>query len=230
MIRTLGLAVLVLVALILAMGSFQLDRPVREAVVEAQGKKWKKSDEARFHGLVRRYGDWPYLMGYGAVAVGIAMACKSRRWTRIIAAAMVASTLAGIVANTSRLTTGRTRPRAPAEIEQGFYGPWHQGRLLIGDSTYNSFPSGHTATAFGLAVPVLLGAPLAGVVVLAGAALVAWSSIALGAHHPSDVVVSIIIATAVGWVVRVWVGRGGLENASVWVKRAAGRKKASDRE
>lgn len=228
MSRRLLLAVLFLAAVLLAVGSFQLDRPVREAVVEAQGKKWKKSDEARFHGLVRRYGDWPYLMVYGVVALGISMACKSRRWTRIVVAAMVASTLAGIVANTSRLTTGRTRPRAPAEIEQGFYGPWHQGRLLIGDSTYNSFPSGHTATAFGLAVPVLLGAPLAGVFVLAGAVLVAWSSIALGAHHPSDVVVSILIASAVGWAVWVWVGRGGWEQAAMWLKSVARKKRSED--
>lgn len=225
MSRTTWIILLIIAACLLSAGSFFLDRPVREAVVAAQGKKWKKSDEARFHGHVRRYGDWPYLMIYGAVALGIARACKSRRWMRIVAAAMLASTLAGIVANSSRLTTGRTRPRAPVEIAQGFYGPWHDGRLLIGDSTFNSFPSGHTATAFGLAVPVLLAAPVVGVVVLAGAGLVAWSSIALGAHHPSDVVVSILIAFAAGWIVLRWVESGGIEKAGGWLKNAASQSK-----
>lgn len=230
MSRTVLTLVMVVMAAGVIGGAFFLDRPVREAVVEAQGKKWKKSNEARFHGLVRRYGDWPYLMVYGCVALGVSVACKSQRWTRIVAAAMVASTLAGIVANSSRLTTGRTRPRAPTGITQGFYGPWHDGRLLIGDSTYNSFPSGHTATAFGLAVPVVLGAPVVGVFVLAGAILVAWSSIALGAHHPSDVVVSILIACAAGWVVLRWVDAGGTEKAGAWLKNRAKRAKPRSHE
>jgi prolyl oligopeptidase len=43
---------------------------------------------------------------------------------------MIASTLAGMAVNASRLTTGRTRPRATAE--QGWYGTRHDGKWLIG--------------------------------------------------------------------------------------------------
>jgi len=121
---------------------------------------------------------------------------------------MIASTLAGLVANASRLTTGRTRPKE--SLEQGFYGPWHDGKLLIGQPAYNSFPSGHTATAFGLAAVLAFACPLLGFPALAGAGLVAWSSIAMGAHHPSDVVVSIVLSLAVGWYVWKWMkGPGG---------------------
>jgi len=121
---------------------------------------------------------------------------------RVIAAAMVASTLAGIAANAVRLTTGRTRPKESPCIEQGFYGPWHDGKLLVGQPAYNSFPSGHTATAFGLAAVIFYACPAAGVFALAGAGLVAWSSIAMGAHHPSDITVSVILAFVVAWFVR----------------------------
>jgi membrane-associated phospholipid phosphatase len=135
---------------------------------------------------------------------------------RIIAAAMIASTLAGIMANASRLTTGRTRPKESPKIEHGFYGPWHNGELLIGRPAYNSFPSGHTATAFGLAAVVLFASPAVGVLALAGAGLVAWSSIAMGAHHPSDVTVSVILSIAVAWFVWRWMSgpRGD------WIEKA----------
>ncbi len=190
--------------------AFRLDAPVREQIVAAQGKSWKKSPEAKFHAGVRKFGDWPFLMAGCAVAFLVARQMRSRRWMRIIAAAMVASTLAGVVANASRLTTGRTRPKESPKIEQGFYGPWHEGRLLIGQPAYNSFPSGHTATAFGLAAVVVFACPLAGIPVLAGAVLVGWSSIVMGAHHPSDVTVSIVLSFAVGWFVWRWMrGPGG---------------------
>jgi len=210
-------AALVLACGLAIWGAFRLDAPVRDAVVAHQGKGWKKSGEARFHAAVRKYGDWPPLMAVCLIAFAAARVLKSRRWMRIIAAAMVASTLAGIVANASRLTTGRTRPKESPKIAQGFYGPWHEGKLLIGQPAYNSFPSGHTATAFGLAAVVVLACPLVGIPVLAGAALVAWSSIVMGSHHPSDVTVSILLACAIGWLVWRWMrGPGG-----DWVDRIA---------
>lgn len=191
-------------------GAFRIDAPVREAIVESQGKKWKKSADYQFQSAVRKYGDWPPLMGACVLALLVARLMKSRRWMRIVAAAMIASTAAGIVANASRLTTGRTRPKESPKIEQGFYGLRHKGEWLIGQPAYNSFPSGHTATAFGLAAVVLFASPAVGVLALAGAGLVAWSSIAMGAHHPSDVTVSVILSFFIAWYVWRWTrGRGG---------------------
>ena len=46
-------------------GSFELDEPVREAVVQTQGKGWKKTDDFRFKTGVRKFGDWPWLMVAG---------------------------------------------------------------------------------------------------------------------------------------------------------------------
>ena len=189
--------------------AFRWDTPIRAAIVESQGKKWNKTDDYKFHAAVRKYGDWPWLMLAGGVALGGAVAMRSREWQRILIAAMLASTLAGILVNASRLTTGRTRPRESPKIEQGFYGPFHEGRFTIGRPGFNSFPSGHTATAFGFAGVVLFACPWIGLGTLILAALVAWSSILIGAHHPSDVVVSIIISLTVAWFVWRWVHRNG---------------------
>ena len=196
-------------------GAFRMDAPVRAAVVASHDKDWRKSGDFRLHSAVRLFGDWPPLMAACLVALVLARVLKSRRWMRVIAAAMIASTLSGMVGNVSRLTTGRTRPRESPKIEQGFYGPWHDGKLLIGNSAYNSFPSGHTATAFGLAAVLFFACPAVGVVALAGAGLVAWSSIVLGAHHPSDITVSVLLSFFVAWFIWRWMsGPGG-----AWVEK-----------
>ena len=184
--------------------AFRLDAPVRQSLVVAQGKDWKKSTEKKVYSAIRIWGDWPPLMGAAFVGFLIAKWKANTRWSRIILAAMIASTLAGALANASRLTTGRTRPRESPKIEQGFYGPWHNGKCLIGNSAYNSFPSGHTATAFGFAAVIVLASPAWGVLALLGAATVAWSSIAMGAHHPSDVTVSIVLSFVVACLVWRW--------------------------
>lgn len=181
--------------------AFKWDLPIREFLLESQGAKWHKTAEAQIYGKIRVWGDWPPLMVTAAVGFLIAKARGKRRWSRILLAAMIASTLAGMVANASRLTTGRTRPRETPKIEHGFYGPYHNGRILVGVPAYNSFPSGHTATAFGLAAAIVFAAPAWGLLALVGASVVAWSSIAIGAHHPSDIAVSITLAFLIGWFV-----------------------------
>jgi membrane-associated phospholipid phosphatase len=213
---------LVLVAALAIGTAFRFDAPVRAAIVKSQGKQWKKSDEQKFHAAVRVYGDWPWLMIYGGIALAAAWKLRNREWQRILVAAVLASTLAGIVANASRLSTGRTRPNAGSKIEQGFYGPWNDGRTTIGDRVYNSFPSGHTATAFGLAWVVAFARPWLGVGTLILAGLVGWSSIVMGAHHPSDVVVSVFLSLGVAWFTWRWVDKNGdrvAREAWLWWKR-----------
>jgi len=192
--------------------AFEYDADVRAAIVESQGgKKWKKSDDYKFVAAVRKYGDWPQIMLAGGLGLFIAWRLRNREWQRIIAAAMIASTLAGIIANASRLTTGRTRPRESPKIEQGFYGPWTNGKLTIGNPAYNSFPSGHTATAFGFAGVILFASPWIGIGAVIIAGVIGWSSIAIGAHHLSDVTVSIVLSFVVAWFVWKWTQRSGDE-------------------
>lgn len=203
-------SLLAIACLLAVWGAFRVDAPVREAFVASQGTEWKKSGDFRFQSAVRRFGDWPPLMGACLVVLLAARLLNNRRLARVIAAAMIASTLSGVVANASRLTSGRTRPRESPKIEQGFYGLWHEGKLLFGQPAFNSFPSGHTATAFGLAAVILYACPVAGIFAMAAAGLVGWSSIAMGAHHPSDVTVSVILSLIVACFVWRWMkGPGG---------------------
>jgi membrane-associated phospholipid phosphatase len=143
----------------------------------------------------------------GVIGTLIARWLRSVRWQRILIAAMIASTLAGMTINLSRLTTGRTRPRAAAEM--GWYGPKHGEKWLIGEADFNSFPSGHTATAVGFAGVILFAAPGWGLLALLAASSVAISRILLGAHHPSDVITAATISLVVAWLVWEFLGRRG---------------------
>lgn len=200
---------LVLIGFPIIWGAFTFDAPSRAAVREIQGADWKKSTARTFYSKVRRYGDWPWIMLAGGIGLGAATLAQSRKWQRILIAAMLASTIAGLTINISRLTTGRTRPGADKKIEQGFYGPWTEGRLTIGNPSYNSFPSGHTATAFGFAGVILFASPLLGLPAMALAVLIAWASLMVNAHHLSDVTAATLIALAIAWFFWRWVERSG---------------------
>ncbi|MEO6847545.1 MAG: phosphatase PAP2 family protein [Chthoniobacterales bacterium] len=183
--------------------SFHFDTPVRESMAQLQGKGKvaKKAPLSRFMNFASKYGDWPELMAVGAVGFLITWKLKKREWMKIIAAAMIASTLAGIIANTSRLTTGRPRPRETATLGTQWYGPYHDGKLLIGNPSYNSFPSGHTATAIAFAAVFLFARPLFGIFLMIPALLIASSRMFLGAHHLSDVITSTVLALFIAWFV-----------------------------
>jgi membrane-associated phospholipid phosphatase len=203
--------------------AFQLDGPVRDRVLAMQGKGWKKSETRASYGAVSKYGDWPELMVLGAAGWLVAWRLRNRDWQRILVTSMVASTVAGALVNTLRLTTGHTRQNAGSELVQGWYGPFHDGRLTIGNSKYNSFPSGHTATAVGFAAVIFFARPLSGSLALFVALGIGWSRIALGAHHFSDVVVAAIIAFFIAWVAwRIAVRRG--DEIAAWFAQRFRRK------
>ena len=212
-----------ILATLLAAASFQFDDWAREHIVALQGKGWKKSSQYRVQGAVSRYGDWPWLMAAGGAGLFFAWRARNRDWQRILISAMVASTVAGTLVNTMRLTTGRTRPRESPKIEQGWYGPFHDGRTTIGNSKYNSFPSGHTATAVGFAGVLLFARPWLGLPALIVALAIGWSRMLLGAHHLSDVTVASLIALAIAWLAWRTAQRRGDEIAS-WIATKLRRK------
>lgn len=207
----------------LVASAFRLDGWAREEIVAAQGKAWKKSTTADAYRAISRYGDWPWLMLAGGAGLFLAWRAGRRDWRRILITAMVASTVAGALVNTVRLTSGRTRPAAAREVPQGWYGPFHSGRLTIGVPDYNAFPSGHTATAVGFAGVLLLARPLIGAAALVLALGVGWSRMQLGAHNLSDVTVGALVALVVAWICwRVSARRG--DEIAAWVARKFRRK------
>ena len=118
---------------------------------------------------------------------------KKKNWQRIAMASLMSCLLAGIFCNIFRPTLGRPRPSAQERenLEDRFYGPKVK-------SHYHGFPSGHTATAFGTAVPVAICAPQIGIPVLGYAGAMAWSRMYQRQHHPTDVIVGGFIGTVFG--------------------------------
>jgi membrane-associated phospholipid phosphatase len=100
--------------------------------------------------------------------------------------------LTGLTGLILRILTGRTRPLA--HEAQGFYGVWHDGQWIIGKYEFSAFPSGHAATAMGLAAAAWLVHRGWGAVAAVYALAVMWSRIALQCHHLSDVVASTVLA------------------------------------
>jgi undecaprenyl-diphosphatase len=65
-----------------------------------------------------------------------------------------------------------------------------------------SFPSGHTATAFGIAVA--FGHPVGSPAMLVVASAVGFSRVCLGAHYPLDVTVGAALGLASGMLAQTW--------------------------
>ena len=126
---------------------------------------------------------------------------RSRAVMRMATASIIGCTLAGCAANVLRFATGRPRPSA--NVADGFYGPhW--------TSSMQSFPSAHTATAFGGALPVLLAKPVLGLPLTIIAGGVGWSRLHLNRHHLSDLLASMMISFAVALPLSRWTLRASL--------------------
>jgi membrane-associated phospholipid phosphatase len=65
------------------------------------------------------------------------------------------SELAGLASVVLRLLFGRARP-LNHDVPPGFYGLWHDGHWIACQFKFSSFPSGHVATAAGLAAAWLV--------------------------------------------------------------------------
>ena len=149
---------------------------------------------------------WCSKLGEGWVpaAAGIFLAfvfmlAKRPRAAANIFFAVLTCELTGLAALILRILIGRTRPSA--HTPQGFYGLWHDGHWILGKFEFSSFPSGHAATAVGLAAAVWLVHRGWGAVVAVYALAVVWSRMALQCHHLSDVVASTVLSIALA----VWI-------------------------
>ena len=149
---------------------------------------------------LRRLAWWCSKIGEGwvvavvgtVVSAGLLVANRPQRAAKIFFIVLAAE-FTGFVADILRVLFGRTRPNN-LEVPQGFYGVWHDGHWIIGQAKFSAFPSGHAATAVGLAVAAWLVHRGWGAVAAVYALAVMWSRIALQAHHLTDVVASTALA------------------------------------
>ena len=94
-----------------------------------------------------------------------------------------------------------SRPR-PCQIDLDF-------ALLVDRPSSSSFPSTHSAWAFGAATAVFMQHKKSGIAAFIAAALIAFSRMYLFLHFPTDVLVGIVLGIALGvlanWITgRIW--------------------------
>jgi membrane-associated phospholipid phosphatase len=117
----------------------------------------------------------------------------ARFWAARGAFVWLAMALSGLLNDVVKLLAGRPRPSAGDVGSAPF----------TFDYAFQSFPSGHTAVAFGLALSVGLLWPRWRTLLLAFAAAVAASRVIVGAHYPADVIGGALVA----WLTVPWLAR-----------------------
>lgn len=179
---------IVIIAISIA-AAFYLDDPVKQWMLNHQNPTTRA-----FMENVSRFGDWPehVLVGLGLIA--LAQWRGDKKWTRIILAALIALSIAGLTGRVLKISTGRARPSVKSE--QMWNGPRVTG------SKYHSFPSGHVDASLGFFGVLLLSRRRIGVACLPIPILIGFSRLYLGAHYLSDVVCAAVLG--IGAAIIVW--------------------------
>jgi membrane-associated phospholipid phosphatase len=153
-------------------------------------------------GAIREFLDVCEKFGHGlglaVIIVAIYVLDPARRWglPRVLGCAA----FSGLTADLVKMLVIRTRPNAFhfGEGVLASFGGWFPFGAV--DSSWQSFPSGHTAVAVGLAIGLSWLYPHGRRFFIALAVLVACQRVQGGVHFPSDVLAAAAIACLVGSV------------------------------
>lgn len=150
-------------------------------------------DSEQAHTLAWHLSHWGNITYFNLIlAILLASLSYLRRsifLRRLAIAVVLSSLLSGVVACLIRGAAGRARPGNG--LAPGFYGPTL-------DKRKQSFPSGHTASAFGASIPLAVACPPAGVPLILFSGGVAWSRMEKSCHYPGDILASIALASFFG--------------------------------
>lgn len=179
-----------------------------DPVISAFVRGWPEPIIAFFQ-AVTEYGksDWilyPALF-FTLLCGGLALLIRKRtprlalrQMTGVYAFVFVGVGLPGLLSNLIKRGIGRGRPELFDEV-----GSLHF-TSFINDYTSQSFPSGHTTTAFAFAFVIGFLSPRWFPWLLLAAILVAVSRVAVGAHYPTDVLAGIVVGTLGAYAVRAF--------------------------
>lgn len=130
---------------------------------------------------------------FGMIWLAIILLLSLNSTTRVLSqkmlAALLAATLAGQV--TVKSLVKRKRPCHT----------FKDVKMLVPVPSDYSFPSGHTTSSFACAVNIYLFNPIAGIIFISFAILMAFSRLYLFVHYLSDVVFAILLGTTIGIII-----------------------------
>lgn len=192
-------------ALFIALSVFYLDRLTAGLLVELP------RGVILFHRQITKLGlAGPYLIG------SIVLAClfwwrarhtnllcqRLREWARASAClfTFAAVSLSGLIINLIKMFIGRPRPFL-YNRDSSIYFDFDPFPI---SAMWKSFPSGHTNTAFVVALCIGFFMPRLRTPLLALACIVAASRVYIGAHYPSDVLGGAFIAYLTTYSLRHW--------------------------
>lgn len=200
--RGLLIAILVLLAA-MAVSIVFIDRPLAAVL---------RNVDPQLHAVaewVTRFGrSTGYLVTLGVAAVALALAAwrapaedlrrLARGWAWLAFYLFLAVALSGITNDIIKELVGRARPTVdPQELRPFYFG-----------YDYQSFPSGHAATVFGLAFALSAILPRLRWLFLILAGVVASSRVILNVHHLGDVIASVVVALLiVHWLTAFYAAR-----------------------
>ena len=159
--------------------SFYFDDSVRDFIMQHQNTALRSV--MRYVSLL---GDWPSHAAVGLVLLGAAWHRRSKEWTRIFLAMLLAMMLAGVAGTVIKRTVPRARPSVHADTRWG--GPRFS-------SKYHSFPSGHVGASTAFFTVLLITRRRLGLVCLPIPILIGFSRMYVGAHYLSDVVCAAVL-------------------------------------
>jgi membrane-associated phospholipid phosphatase len=116
---------------------------------------------------------------------------RKRELCKAAVVILLAGIVAGLAVNVLRPTFGRARPDSGEP--NGFYGPSMQHR-------FNSFPSGHSTTAWATAISTSMTMPVLAPPMVLWATGVSVSRMHLNKHYPGDVFAGAALGSGIAWM------------------------------
>ena len=129
---------------------------------------------------------------------------KNKLWSKRIIFILVSLSISGLLNLLIKWLAGRYRPNM---LEKGYFGFNYFG---VGYDL-NSFPSGHTVTAFSLAAAVSILFPRAGIVAFIIAISIGMTRIILTSHYLSDVIAGAGIGILSAMILKYYFDRRKIE-------------------
>lgn len=142
---------------------------------------------------------------FGQLLILLTILAATRRRCPGLLRIFLGATAAGMSANIGKLLVARTRPRSFDFAQHGLWDGFTDWLPFgAGGSIAQSFPSAHTASAFGFAALMSWAYPQARVAFLTIAVLTGCQRVCSAAHFPSDVCFGAALGWAVGCVFVSW--------------------------